>query len=144
MILVRCSRSFSNVLNFSELTAITAPLKNLSLLMKNRTFLARFSAEMCSKEVRCEAVDADTLSAPEAADAMATASLMLVVDAEDSLSLLRTPTAVADEDVDVPDEGRGLLAAEADVAPVMVCTAGLMLTLRNSFFLAEAEAATPF
>ena len=63
IILVRCSKSFSNVRNFSPLTAIMAPLKNLSELMKNRTFFARFSAEMWMSDVRwCVCDDDATLS----------------------------------------------------------------------------------
>jgi hypothetical protein len=51
IIRVRCSNSLSNVRNFSLLTAMTAPLKNLSPLMKNLTFFARFSLETWIKEV---------------------------------------------------------------------------------------------
>ena len=52
IILVKCSSSLSYVRNFSEETAIVAPLKNLSLFMKNRTFLAFFSVEALIKDAR--------------------------------------------------------------------------------------------
>ena len=61
IILVRCSRSFSKVRNFSPLTAIIAPLKNLSELMKNRTFFARFSAEMWMSDVLWCVCDDDAM-----------------------------------------------------------------------------------
>ena len=55
IIRVRCSSILSKVLNFSLLTAITAPLKNLSPLMKNRTFLALRPLDTWINDARCEA-----------------------------------------------------------------------------------------
>ena len=98
-----------------------------------RTFLALFSAEMCTREVLCEAVEAAQLL--RVAD-IATASLMLVVDADERRSLLS---------VDDDEFGRGLCEAVI----VVFTAAGLMLTFRDSLFCLageveeEEEEATP-
>ena len=83
-----------------------------------RTFLALFSAEMCTRDVLCEAVEAAQLL--RVAD-IATASLMLVVDADERRSLLSV------------EFGRGLCEA------IIVFTAGLMLTFLDSLFCFAGE-----
>ena len=78
---------------------------------------------MCTREVLCEAVEAAQLLS--VAD-IATASLMLVVEADARRSLLN-----ADDEFEF---GRGLCEA------VIVFTAGLMLTFRDSLFCFAGEA----
>lgn len=88
---------------------------------------------MCTREVLCEAVEAAQLL--RVAD-IATASLMLVVDADERRSLLS---------VDDDEFGRGLCEAVI----VVFTAAGLMLTFRDSLFCLageveeEEEEATP-
>lgn len=75
MIRVKCSSTLSNVLNFSELTAMMAPLKNLSPLMKKRIFRALRSADTCMSDVLTVPLPAEprTASAAAAAEAAAAA-----------------------------------------------------------------------